>query len=333
MNIVKPFISFLLVFVSVFSIAQVNPLLKKYAGTYHRLSHSEESPVSTSEMIILSVDGKLSSTYYSMDDNGAISKVAEKRSGTWKASDKLLKITIAGVDASTKEHYSFDEEYRLEEGVFIGDNNKLVKVLVSNPAFLTKYAGSYNLIDLSREINDYTPTITIKADGKCTQSIPSAENTGKPIITAGTWKANDGMIQLSMNENGEERSTEYKLKEGVFTDRQGYELRKVVPPPPPGLYLKKYAGTYSLLVGGQSTDNKYVLNADGTGTWTFKAGQPAVKGTWKGSEGLMQLYFSFEDGGGKGDEMISDYRLQEGVFRAEGGLSLKKVVTTTPVKK
>lgn len=337
MKLLKQLLIFILTLLPLFLYSQANPLLKKYAGTYYRLSYSEETPVATSEKVILTADGKLASTYFPFDDNGAVAKTPEKRTGTWKATEGVIKVTISGVDASTKEQYSFDEDYRFEDGLFIGDNNKLVKMLVSNPAFLTKYAGSYNLIDFSREITDHTPTIILKADGTCAQSTPFVDNSGTltktPVINRGTWKANDGIIQLTLKENDEERIIEYKMKDGLFTDRQGYELKKVVPPPPQGLYLKKYAGTYNVLVDGEMTDNKYALNADGTGAWTFAKGQPAVKGTWKSSEGIMQLFFYPEGEGEKGGEMITDYKFQDGAFRAESGLSLKKVVPTTQTKK
>lgn len=56
------------------------------------------------------------------------------------------------------------------------------------------------------------------------------------------------------------------------------------------------------------------------------------QGTLIANEGMIQLLFSlgeFE----KGDELISDYRLQNGTFKADGGLSLKKIVQDAPVKK
>jgi hypothetical protein len=106
-----------------------------------------------------------------------------------------------------------------------------------------------------------------------------------------------------------------------------------VPPLPPGFFLKKYAGTYSLLVNGVTTSDKYVLKADGTSTWTFQADKPTIiGGTWIANEGMIQLLFSLLDFE-KGDELISDYRLQNGTFKADGGLSLKKIVKAAPVKK
>ncbi len=335
---------FLLVLLPLFSIAQVNPLLKKYAGTYYRLSHSEKQPTGFSEKVVLAADGKLTSTYFPYEDEG-VARIAQKRSGTWKPSEAGLKISITGIDPGTKESFTIEEEYKLVEaeyrileGNFYGDNNKLVKIIVSNPAFVIKYAGNYNWVDNSRDVSDYTPTLTLKTDGTCSMKSLNTE----PVT--GTWKAVDGIIQLLLKEKEGEQMTEFNIKNGVFTDRQDYELKKVIPPPPPGLYLGKYAGSYSLLVEGKSTSNKYVLKPDGTGTWSFYTQLDAqgtlsktptvVTGTWKASEGLIQLYFQPEGSGGDhGDELISDYRLQDGLFKAEEGLSLKKMVSPAVPKK
>jgi hypothetical protein len=110
-------------------------------------------------------------------------------------------------------------------------------------------------------------------------------------------------------------------------------------------FLKKYAGTYHMVGDGQlvtKTSDKYVLKPDGTGTWSFYMptdGQgtlsktpTVVTGTWNASDGLIQLYFSPPDAGGEGSEMLTDFRFQNGAFRAEG-VVLKKAVTTMPVKK
>jgi hypothetical protein len=112
-------------------------------------------------------------------------------------------------------------------------------------------------------------------------------------------------------------------------------------------FVKKYARTYHMIVEGQkvtSKTDKYVLKADGTGTWSFYtqldaqgtlgATPTVIIGTWKASEGLIQLYFNPEGpgGGDHGDELISDYSLENGVFRS-GDLILKKVVASSQPKK
>jgi len=102
-------------------------------------------------------------------------------------------------------------------------------------------------------------------------------------------------------------------------------------------FVKKYAGTYNLLANGQTakaTSDKYMLNADGKGVWTMfttanldgTGAKKAVntKGTWFATEGVIHLQFSM--GEAKGGEMISEYHLTDGVFKAEG-VFLKKVGT------
>jgi hypothetical protein len=342
MKTLKSFASLLLILVPLLSLAQ-NPFLKKYAGSYHLLAFGEETPTAATEKIIFTMDGKWTSAGFPTDENGTVAKVAVKKMGTWKASDGLIQQSVTANGSTTVT------DFKLDDGLFMSSNSYLKKIFVSNPTFAAKYAGAFHwLRDGEDKPTDFTETIIFKADGKCTLSTPSVDDNGAvmktPAITPGTWKANDGVIQMNYKQEGEERMTEFVLKDGVFADRSGSYLKKVVPPPPPGLYLGKYAGTYNLLAEGKSTDNKYVLKPDGTGTWSFYMQLDAqgklsttptvVKGTWKASEGLIQLYFYPEGSGGNhGDELISDYRLKDGAFQAEGGLSLKKVVQTVPAKK
>ena len=101
-------------------------------------------------------------------------------------------------------------------------------------------------------------------------------------------------------------------------------------------FLTKYAGTYHMLADGQSataTSDKYVLKPDGKATWTIfstinpdgsTSNKPTInQGSWSASEGLIHLKFS----GGDGGEMLNDFTLKDGVFRAEG-VFLKKVAAT-----
>ena len=101
-------------------------------------------------------------------------------------------------------------------------------------------------------------------------------------------------------------------------------------------FLKKYAGTYNMLAAGQKvtpTSDKYVLTPDGKGTWTMYEvstdGTPSKKptkvlGTWTASEGVINLSFSPPGAdGGHGGEMLSEFKLVDGVFKAEG-VVLKK---------
>lgn len=101
-------------------------------------------------------------------------------------------------------------------------------------------------------------------------------------------------------------------------------------------FLKKYAGTYHMLADGEKvtpTTDKYVLTADGKGVWTMAStanpdGTPAkgttkITGTWTAEEGIIRLNFSI--GEDKGGDLISEFKLKDGVFRAEG-IFLKKAV-------
>ena len=315
--------------------AQINPLVKKYSAAYYLLNFGEETPNAATEKINLAVDGKWTSVSFPADENGIVSKVPLKKSGTWKASEGVIQMVTMGATTAT--------EFKWDGSLFMGDNTYLQKIFVSNPAFVAKYAGSFHLLGESEEKStDFTETIIFKVDGKCTRSTPAVDDNGvvtkTPTIAQGTWKANEGVIQMLFSEEGQERMTEFSLKNSVFVDRSGNHLKKALPPPPPGTYLLKYAGTYHMLVDGQAVTlktDKYVFTTDGKCTWTYFAEgpTPVIKnGTWRASDGLIQMYFEMGDHG-MGDELLSDFRLKDGVFRAEG-VFLKKVEVkaSTPKK-
>ncbi|HQQ82730.1 MAG TPA: hypothetical protein PK059_06035 [Cyclobacteriaceae bacterium] len=319
----------LLLLAALVSVAQINPFMKKYAGPYYLLNFGEETPTAASEKINFTMDGKWSSVSFPVDDNGTPSKVPVKKAGTWKASDGLIQVTTAGSPGPT--------DFKWSDGMFMSADKYLQKIFVTNPVFLAKYAGSFKVLGNSEEHpTEFSETVTLKPDGKCSRSTPAVDDAGQvtknPVVVAGTWKANDGVIQITFPEEGQDRMTEFTLNNGVFTDRGGNYLQKSLPPAPAVNYLPKYAGVYNMLADGEpatAKSDKYVLTADGKGTWTYfnESGVPVtVKGTWKASEGLIQIYFSPGDSGGKGDELLTDFRLKDGVFRAEG-VVLKKVVT------
>lgn len=100
-------------------------------------------------------------------------------------------------------------------------------------------------------------------------------------------------------------------------------------------FVKKYAGTYQMVADGQtatSTSDKYVLSADGKGVWTMftttnldgtiSKKPQSIKGTWFATEGVIHLQFNI--GADKGGELINEFHLKDGVFKAEG-VSLKKL--------
>lgn len=314
----------LLLFAGLLAAAQPGVFMKKYAGPYYLLNFGEETPTAASEKINFTVDGKWSSVSFPADDNGIPGKVPVKKAGTWKASDGLIQLTTAGSSAVT--------EFKWDDGMFMGKDTYLQKIFVTNPVFQAKYAGSFNIIGNSEEhANEFTETITLKPDGISSRSTPTVDDSGKatktPVVVAGTWKANDGVIQVTFPEEGQDKMTAYTLTNGVFIDRGGNKLEKAIPAVN---YLPKYAGTYNMLSDGQTPtakSDKYVLSPDGKGAWTYfpeGAAPVTVRGTWKAGEGVIQLSFSTGGSADKGDELLSEFRLQNGVFRAEG-VVLKKI--------
>ncbi len=107
-------------------------------------------------------------------------------------------------------------------------------------------------------------------------------------------------------------------------------------------FLKKYAGTYNMLAEGgtaNATSDKYVLTPDGKGTWTmFSTINPdgtisnkptKTLGTWTASEGVINLNFSL--GADKGGDLLTEFKLVNGVFKSEG-VVLKKATAAKPKK-
>lgn len=319
-----------------FLMAQPNPHLKKYAGAYHLLAFGEETPTAASEKMVFTLDGKWTSTSLLIDENGVVSKVPLKKMGTWRASEGLVHLsqTVNGVITTT--------DFKLDDGMFMSSNTYLKKIFITNPIFVQKYSGKFDLLgDGEEKPSELSPVILLTPDGKCTRTTPTMDDNGvvtkTPKKEIGTWKANEGIIQLTFNEEGQDVMTEFQMKDGVFVDRKYNVLKKFVPPPPPGYHLKLYAGTYNMLADGQVADaksDKYVLTPDGNGIWTLYGTSPVVtKGTWKASEGLIQLFFSLPGGGGdKGDDLMTDFQLKDGVFRAEG-VFLKKIIVKVAAKK
>jgi hypothetical protein len=306
--------------------AQVNPLLKKYAGAYHLLNFGEETPNAATEKINFTADGKWTSVSFAVDENGKVSKGPVKKAGTWKAVEGTIQLMETGSPTAT--------EFKWDAGIFLGSSSYLQKIFVSNPVYLAKYAGTFHLLGADEEKpTDFTETITLKADGKCMRSTPAVDDNGvirkTPLIAQGTWKANEGILQITFPEEGQERMTEFVFKEGKFVDRGGNYLKKPVRATPQVTTLPKYAGSYYMLVNGQSPtprSDKYVLTRDGKGTWTyFKEDGTAVvtKGSWKASEGLIQLNFSTGEEG-MGQELLTDFKWIDGAFRAEN-VYLKKI--------
>jgi hypothetical protein len=186
-------LTFLLLPASLLTLAQGNPFAKKYAGAYYLLNFGEDTPTAASEKINFTIDGKWSSVSFPVDDNGTASKVPVKKAGTWKASDGLIQIMTTGSTDAT--------EFKWSDGMFMSADKYLQKIFVTNPVFLARYAGSFKVLGNGEEHpTEFTETVTFKADGKCSRSTPAVDDAGHvtktPVVVAGTWKANDGVIQI-----------------------------------------------------------------------------------------------------------------------------------------
>jgi hypothetical protein len=309
--------------------AQGNPFLKKYAGAYHLMAFGEETPTLATEKILVTLDGKWTSTSLPVDNNGVVSKIQLKKTGTWKASEGLIQLSFLDEGIATVT------DFKLDDGLFMSSSTFLKKIVISNPLFINKYSGSYNLIESGEEEPvDITEVISFKPDGKVIFNKNGAKD---PKIEPGTWKANEDIIQMNFKEDDQDAMWEFNLKNGAFVAKNGMYLRKVVPPAPVVNYLPRHAGTYHMLADGQTVTpktDKYVFTPDGNCTWTyFPDGVAPVinKGTWKASERLIQMYFEMGDFD-KGDGLPTDFKLDNGVFR-NGSIFLKKVAPKIPVKK
>lgn len=315
--------------------AQGNPFLKKYAGSYYHLAFGTEQPTSTSEVLLLTADSKCVSTYFPVDANGVAAKTASKKSGTWKASEGQIEISFPekGTVAKTA--------FKMDDGLFMSENSFLKKILVSSLLYLKKYAGSYYLLqDGEEQPGDGTYTLLFTPDGKCVRTGKTYDENGNLQATlskaTGTWKANDGVLEMRLTIEGVDEIAEFSLTDGIFRDKSYNFLKKVVPP---DYYLKLYAGNYVMLTDdapvATNLSDRYTLTADGKCTWTIaqtvnadgSVSKVPVKkaGTWKAGEGLIQLYFE------GGEELLTDFKLDNGVFR-NGNVFLKKPVAATPAK-
>lgn len=321
-------------------LAQVN-YWKKYAGSYHILAFGVDAPTTTSTKIILSAEGKWSSTAFPVDENGIPAKVAVKKTGTWKASEGVIQIHSLnnGLEEVT--------EYKLDAGLFIGTDTYLDPIFITEPTYLKIYAGAYHLLEEDQEQPAlYTRTIKLAADGTCMLITPTIDDNGvasSPTSEKSIWKARQTSLQVFLKEDEQDKPTGFEWCDKFFRSRNGYYLKKVPPPPPPNPYLKLYAGTYYMVLDGHPINaetDKYVFLPDGKATWTIYVRsnpdgtitkEPFTRnGTWLPSAGRIQMYFPIEEYD-MGDIPASNFTLVNGVFRHEQ-VYLKKVETTKAVK-
>ena len=314
-------------------LAQEN-FLRQYAGSYYHLPFGEEKPTTSSEKIILTVDGKFTSTSYPKSENGIVSVTSVKKLGTWKASEGIIELSYQDKTATRIE-------FKLDVGLFLSSNTYLEKIFISNPIFLRKYAGSFYLFDEREESpSSLTTKIYLTADGKCTIVEPVVDENGtmgNPTKYFSNWKANQDALQVLFKGNGEDKFTQFDMTQDVFRSKNLLYLKRIPPPAPPNPYLKVYAGTYQMLTDGIPATpemDQYVMTPDGKCKWTLFttvnpdgtiSKTPVIKdGTWTAREGYIRLTFTLGDFDMSSNDLIPDFYLKNGVFR-NGNIYLKKL--------
>ncbi|HCW07381.1 MAG TPA: hypothetical protein DGG95_08460 [Cytophagales bacterium] len=206
-------------------------------------------------------------------------------------------------------------------------------------SFLKKYAGSYYILPFGVE----TPTATsekliLTADGKWSSvgfpldkdDIPSKV----PVKNQGSWKADDGQLQIRSVKNGKELTTDYKLDAGLFIGSDTYLDPIFISNP---IYLKKYSGVYYLLNDGQEQPLNYAtiikLGADGvcsiispTMDDNGVVGKPtSVSSIWKAREGSLQVFLKEDE-----NNKPTSFEFSDNFFRSKNGYYLKKVPPPPP---
>ena len=340
MKSIHAFVIILLAITAIEASAQ-NPFLKKYAGSYYWLPFGVDYPTESSEKIIFTPDGKWTSTSRPVDDKGVAAKLPIKKFGSWKASGGTIQIscTEKGAPAAV--------EFKMDEGLFLSTDTYLQKIFISDPIYVNKYAGSYYILRDEDKPTVPTTKLFLTKDGRCVIATPNIDENGvvssTPLKEASTWKARVGVIQVYYKEDDRDKVMEFTLTDNVFQDRHYQSLKKIPPPPPSNPYFKQYAGTYQMLTDGvPATDemDRYDFTPDGKVSWTLYSTvnpdgsvskEPIVKqGTWNPGAGLIRMFFVLGDFDMSSTDLLTDFRLRNGVFR-NGKIFLKKV--NAPVKK
>jgi hypothetical protein len=214
--------------------------------------------------------------------------------------------------------------------------------------FVNKYAGSFYILRDEDKPTSLTTKLFLTKDGKCVIETPNIDENGVahiPLKEISTWKAREGVLQVSYKEDDKKKVMEFTLTDNVFQDRHYNSLRKIPPPPPPNPYFKQYAGTYQMLTDGVPvTDemDQYEFTPDGKVKWTLfttinpdgsVSRVPDIKqGTWTPGAGLIRMFFVLGDFDMSSTDLMTDFRLQNGVFR-NGKIYLKKMEVKPAVKK
>jgi hypothetical protein len=125
--------------------------------------------------------------------------------------------------------------------------------LSQSNSFLKKYAGSYYILPFGVDKAAATSEkIVLTADGKWSSvSFPLDKNdvpSKVPVKNQGSWKAEDGMVQILSFINGVAITTEYKSDAGLFISSSTYLEPIFITNP---AFLKKYSGSYYLLKDDQ----------------------------------------------------------------------------------
>lgn len=90
-----------------------------------------------------------------------------------------------------------------------------------NKTFLTKYAGTYNMLSNGQQATATSDKYVLKPDGSGSWTMFSSVNadgsiSNKPVVTAGTWTAEEGVIHLHFAMGGEDLISDFTLKDGAF---------------------------------------------------------------------------------------------------------------------
>ncbi len=101
-----------------------------------------------------------------------------------------------------------------------------------NKAMLAKYAGTYNMVVNGQAVTAGSDKYVLKPDGSATWTMyssikPDGTKDNKPVVTSGSWTAEEGVIHLSFAMQGETLLSDFTFKDGAFR-AEGIYLKKVV---------------------------------------------------------------------------------------------------------
>lgn len=120
MKTLRQIVLLALVTLPLWSAAQANPFLKKYAGTY-QMGVTGSPLLANADKYILLPDGKCT-WIMTMEDK------TEKKAGTWKAQEGLIKLSF---DMGGEEGSELISEFQWKDGLFRGSEGIYLKKKVA----------------------------------------------------------------------------------------------------------------------------------------------------------------------------------------------------------